>query len=183
MKEIPLFLSENPLQPLKQDTVGRIASRFRRKYQVMDAAFYPMGGHIRTYGRHTFGYLPPKAQCPNKDIPHAIPPIPDRIGWNELHVIHRQPFVGDFIPLELARGTQEGCCLMLQCLHVDVVSLTLHLEKRGFFVQFVLGHNVDFILSLAVPPSADACVGLASSISEREVLPLAMADRIEKYTP
>ena len=62
MKEIPLFLSENPLQPLKQDTVGRIAQDLT--------------------GRHTFGYLPPKAQYPNKDIPHAIPPIPDRIEWN-----------------------------------------------------------------------------------------------------
>ena len=67
----------------------------------------------------------------------------------------------DFIPLELARGTQEGSRLILQHLHVNVVRLTLHLEKRGFFVQFVLGHNVDFILALAVPPSADARVGLA----------------------
>ena len=74
----------------------------------------------------------------------------------ELHVIHRQTLVGNSISFELTSGTQESCRLALQHIHVNVVCLTLYLEECGFTCQFVLGHNVDFILAFAVPPSADA---------------------------
>lgn len=74
----------------------------------------------------------------------------------ELHIIHRQTLVGNSISFEFTSGTQESCRLALQHIHVNVVCLTLYLEECGFTCQFVLGHNVDFILAFAVPPSADA---------------------------
>ena len=88
----------------------------------------------------------------------------------KIYILHNKVLPRHGVVLKLACGASKYIHFLIEDFRIEVILFSLHFDEYNFVVQFVLGNYINLILTLSIPPAADACVRFALYKHTLEVL-------------